>query len=64
VSHEQFDADAALDTTVDWTLPDDETVARYYHIYDLAEFEADIDASALERLDTFEAAGNCYAIVR
>jgi len=63
VSHEQFDADVAFDTTVGWTLPDDETVARYYHIYDLAEFEADIDASALERLDTFEAAGNCYAIV-
>ncbi|MFB6361652.1 MAG: class I SAM-dependent methyltransferase [Halobacteriales archaeon] len=63
VSHETFDADAGFDTTVDWTLPDGETVPRYYHIYDLAEFEADLVASGLQPQDTFEAAGNCYGVV-
>jgi ubiquinone/menaquinone biosynthesis C-methylase UbiE len=63
VSHEKFDADTAFDTTVDWTLPDGETVPRYYHIYDLAEFEADLEASRLQPQDTFEEAGNCYAVV-
>lgn len=63
VSHDRFDAETGFDTTVDWTLPDGETVARFYHIYDLAEFRADVDRSALARRDSFEAAGNCYAIV-
>ncbi len=63
VSHEKFDADAAFDTTVDWTLPDGETVPRYYHIYDLAEFEADLEASRLQPQDTFQEGGNCYAVV-
>ncbi len=63
VSHDRFDAASGFDTTVDWTLPDGETVGRYYHVYDLAEFEADVDASALDRLDSFESAGNCYAVV-
>lgn len=63
VSHDRFDAEAGFDTTVDWTLPDGETVGRYYHIYDQAEFEADVDAGGLRRRDSFEASGNCYAVV-
>lgn len=63
VSHERFEAERGFDTTVDWTLPAGETVPRYYHIYDLAEFEADVDASGLRCEAVFESAGNCYAIV-
>ena len=64
VSHERFDAASAFDTTVDWTLPDGETVPRYYHVYDLDEFSADLDRSDLVAERTFESAGNCYAAVR
>ncbi|MDZ7702016.1 MAG: class I SAM-dependent methyltransferase [Halobacteriales archaeon] len=63
VSHESFDAEAGFDTTVDWTLPDGETVPRFYHIYDLGEFEVDIRESALSVTAVYESAGNCYAAV-
>lgn len=63
VSHERFDVDTRFDTTLDWTLPDGDVVGRYYHIYDLAEFEADVDASRLDPRASFESAGNCYAVV-
>ena len=62
-THENFDREAGFDTTVDWTLPDGETVPRYYHIYDPAEFERDVRASTLGVERTFEEAGNCYAVV-
>lgn len=66
-AHDRFDADAdaetGFDTTIDWTLPDGETVPRFYHIYAPAEFEADIVASDC-RLRAFEvSSGNCYARV-
>lgn len=63
VSHAKFDAEAGFDTTVEWTLPNGETVDRYYHIYDLEEFVADLATSRLTTQDTFEAAGNCYGVV-
>ena len=65
-AHERFDADdpVGFDTTVDWTLPDGETVPRFYHIYAPAEFEADLDASPLTVEETWLASGNCYARVR
>jgi ubiquinone/menaquinone biosynthesis C-methylase UbiE len=63
VTHPKFDREAGFDTTVDWTLPDGETVGRYYHIYDLAEFEADLAASALAVEEAYESEGNCYAVV-
>ena len=62
-AHDRFDAEEGFDTSVDWTLPGGETVPRYYHIYDPAEFRADIDASDLEPLDVFVSSGNCYAVV-
>jgi len=62
-THETFDRETGFDTTVDWTLPGGETVPRYYHIYDPAEFERDLAASALGVERTFEEAGNCYAVV-
>jgi len=62
-THDRFDADEGFDTTVDWTLPDGETVPRYYHIYDPAEFERDLSASALVTHETFRSSGNCYAVV-
>ncbi|AHG03638.1 S-adenosylmethionine-dependent methyltransferase [Halobacterium sp. DL1] len=61
--HDRFDADEGFDTTVDWTLPGGETVPRFYHVYDPAEFRADLDASALAVEDAFVSSGNCYAVV-
>lgn len=63
VAHDRFDAETGFDTTVDWTLPDGEVVDRFYHIYDLEEFESDLGRSGLATERVFEAAGNCYAIV-
>lgn len=63
-THEKFSSEEGFDTTVDWTLPGGETVPRFYHIYDPAEFESEIEASALA-LETSEvSSGNCYAVVR
>jgi tRNA (uracil-5-)-methyltransferase TRM9 len=62
-AHDRFDREAGFDTTVDWTLPGGETVPRYYHIYSPAEFETDLAASALERVDVDVSSGNCYAVV-
>ena len=67
-AHDRFeasaDADTGFDTTVDWTLPGNRTVPRFYHIYAPAEFERYIDASGLA-LDSLEiSSGNCYAVVR
>jgi len=65
--HDRFDADpdatGGFDTHVDWTLPDGETVPRYYHIYAPAEFDRDLGASALEVRRSWVSSGNCYAEV-
>lgn len=62
--HDRFDRETGFDTTIDWSLPDGETVPRFYHIYDPDEFVADIEASALF-LDSLElSSGNCYGVVR
>ncbi|MEF8782018.1 MAG: class I SAM-dependent methyltransferase [Haloarculaceae archaeon] len=67
-AHDSFDApvdaDEGFDTTVDWTLPDGETVPRFYHIYAPTEFDADLAASALTVEETTISSGNCYARVR
>jgi ubiquinone/menaquinone biosynthesis C-methylase UbiE len=67
-AHDRFDApaDAAegFDTTVDWTLPDGETVPRFYHVYAPAEFDADLAASDLVTVESVVSSGNCYAVVR
>jgi ubiquinone/menaquinone biosynthesis C-methylase UbiE len=62
-THDRFDAEEGFDTTVDWTLPDGETVPRYYHIYDPAEFAADLAASDLAVAARFTDRGNCFAVV-
>ena len=64
VTHDRFDRTTGFDTTIDWTLPDGETVPRYYHIYDLAEFDSDLAASALCVERTYLSQGNCFAAVR
>lgn len=64
VTHDRFNRTEGFDTTVDWTLPDGETVSRFYHIYDPAEFEADVNESELGIERVFEERGNCYAVVR
>jgi ubiquinone/menaquinone biosynthesis C-methylase UbiE len=63
VTHSRFDAESGFDTAVDWTLPGGETVDRFYHIYDPAEFERDVEASALSVESIYESEGNCYAVV-
>jgi tRNA (uracil-5-)-methyltransferase TRM9 len=65
-AHDRFDAaagDGGFDTTVDWTLPDGETVPRFYHIYAPAEFDADLGASDLHIVESFVSSGNCYGVV-
>jgi tRNA (uracil-5-)-methyltransferase TRM9 len=62
--HDRFDESESFDTTVDWTLPGGERVARYYHIYDPAEFEADLTRSELSVVESEVSSGNCYAVVR
>jgi ubiquinone/menaquinone biosynthesis C-methylase UbiE len=63
VSHDRFDRTSAFDAEIDWTLPDGETVPRFYHVYDIEEFEADLRRSALVIERVFESHGNCYAVV-
>ena len=64
-THDRFaDTDGeGFDTTVPWTLPGGETVPRFYHVYDPAEFERDLAASPLEVLETTVSSGNCYGTV-
>ncbi|ELY52306.1 class I SAM-dependent methyltransferase [Natronococcus jeotgali] len=62
-AHDRFDETEGFDTTVEWTLPGGETVDRFYHIYDIAEFERDLAASDLELLEWELSSGNCYATV-
>ncbi len=62
-AHDRFDSGAGFDTTVPWTLPGGESVPRYYHIYDPAEFAADVRESGLDPAATTVSSGNCYAVV-
>ena len=62
-AHDRFDRETGFDTTVDWTLPGGETVPRYYHVYDPAEFRADLADSRLTVRSTRVSSGNCYAVV-
>lgn len=62
-AHDRFDAESGFDTTVPWTLPGGESVPRFYHIYDPAEFAADIGESGLRTVAATVSSGNCYAVV-
>lgn len=62
-AHDRFEETEGFDTTVDWTLPGDETVDRFYHIYDPEEFAADLEASTLVTRSRAVSSGNCYAVV-
>ncbi|MFB6310847.1 MAG: class I SAM-dependent methyltransferase [Salinirussus sp.] len=64
VTHDKFDATSGFDTTIDWTLPDGDTVPRFYHIYDRDEFVSDMEAAGLEIQRCWVSAGNCYGTVR
>jgi ubiquinone/menaquinone biosynthesis C-methylase UbiE len=67
-AHDRFDTDPddseGFDTTLDWTLPDGETLGRFYHVYAPAEFDADLNAAGLTVDDSYVSSGNCYAEVR
>ncbi|TQQ83079.1 class I SAM-dependent methyltransferase [Halonotius terrestris] len=63
-AHDRFDADAAFDTTVEWTLPGGERVDRFYHIYDPDSFRAELSVVSAIRCVSMEvSSGNCYAVV-
>ncbi|ELY61057.1 class I SAM-dependent methyltransferase [Natronolimnohabitans innermongolicus] len=62
-AHDRFDETEGFDTTVEWTLPGGETIDRFYHIYAPAEFDAALEASALEVRSWELSSGNCYATV-
>ena len=66
-AHDRFEASpgavTGFDTTVDWTLPGGETVARFYHIYAPEEFRRELDESALRTVGFEISSGNCYAVV-
>ncbi|PSQ15390.1 SAM-dependent methyltransferase [Halobacteriales archaeon QS_8_69_26] len=62
-THDRFDREEGFDTTVDWTLPDGQTVDRFYHVYDPDEFAADLAASDLRVRESWVSSGNCYAEV-
>ncbi|MEY7847811.1 class I SAM-dependent methyltransferase [Natrarchaeobius sp. A-rgal3] len=62
-AHDRFDETEGFDTTVEWTLPGNTTVDRFYHIYAPEEFEADVTDSDLELLEWELSSGNCYATV-
>jgi tRNA (uracil-5-)-methyltransferase TRM9 len=62
--HDRFDAETAFDTTVDWTLPDGETVPRFYHIYTPEQFRRDLNRSDLQVAAEYVSSGNCYAEVK
>lgn len=61
--HDRFDRQRGFDTTIDWTLPDGETVPRFYHVYDPDEFGRDLAASDLRVRNAVVSSGNCYARV-
>jgi tRNA (uracil-5-)-methyltransferase TRM9 len=63
VAHDRFDRAVGHDTTVDWTLPEGETIPRFYHVYDREEFERDLERAALVVRDVRTSSGNCYAVV-
>jgi len=63
VTHDRFDASEPFDAEIDWTLPDGETVGRFYHVYDPESFERDVRESALSVAAVYESGGNCYAVV-
>lgn len=62
-AHDRFDRETGFDTTIDWTTDDDEQVPRYYHVYDPAEFRADLERAGVRVIDTRVSSGNCYGVV-
>jgi SAM-dependent methyltransferase len=62
-THDRFDPEEGFDTTVDWTLPDGETVPRFYHVYDPEEFRRDVRTSDCVLHRAFTERGNCYGVV-
>ena len=63
VDHPRFDADEGFDATIPWTRPDGSRVDRFYHIFDAAEFRAELASSALAPAAVFAEAGNPFAVV-
>ena len=62
-AHDRFDRDSGFDTTIAWTLPGGDRVPRFYHVYDPAEFRADLRQSAVRVVSWEVSSGNCYAVV-
>lgn len=63
VTHDRFEYETATETTVAWTLPNGQTVPRYYQLYDEPTFEAELATSDLSIRRSWLEAGNHYAVV-
>ena len=61
--HDRFERGDGFDTIINWKLPNGDLIPRYYHIYDMEEFEKEIKCSKLNVIETYVSRGNCYAIV-
>lgn len=61
--HDRFDRSGDFDTVIDWTLPDGETVPRFYHIYSLEGFREELSASRLRIEEAYVSNGNCFGVV-
>ena len=64
VTHDRFEDIEPGDHFIPWTLPNGEQFDRYYHLYDLENFEATIRSSRLQVDRVWESGGNCWAIAR
>ncbi len=64
VTADRFDFQESRDQYVPWTLPDGEIVERYYHLYDRADFAAELEDSRLHVRSIEASSGNWYAVVR
>lgn len=63
VRHERFSYTESVDTVVDWVLPSGDTVERFYHLYDVGDFVAEVHDSSLKIERHWVESGNCYAVV-
>lgn len=63
VTDDRFDFEDGQDRVIPWTLPDGETVERFYHIYDRGDIERELAESRLAVRSLEASSGNWYADV-
>lgn len=63
VTADRFDFCHGRDQHITWTLPDGETVDRFYHIFDRDEFAEELEAANITVESIRASSGNYYATV-